>query len=258
MPVSVSRRQSLARLGGLGAAALAAACAGSRTAGAPRAAARTPAATSISPTATPAGSPVACVLTPEVTQGPFYIDDKRMRRDIRAARNGARLDLEIMLLDAASCSPLASAAVDVWHADAGGIYSGFEAASIGQGRQPGGAGGGPSTPTDAHRFLRGTQLADSHGKVSFVTIYPGWYTGRAVHIHVKVHRGGNVVHTGQLFFNDSLTDAVYRAEPYADRGSRDTRNATDSFFAQAGGSAAVLAVTKLGSRYAGAITVGVL
>ena len=260
MKASVSRRQGLARLGGLGAAVLAAACTGSRSARAPGAAAdpapRTPSATSISPTAAPAGSPIACVLTPEVTPGPYYIDYARIRRDIRAGRDGARLDLEIMVLDATSCSPLTGAAVDIWHADAGGIYSGFEAASAGQG-PPVAAGGGTSAPTDTHRFLRGTQLTDSHGNVTFVTIYPGWYTGRAVHIHMKVHRGGNVVHTGQLFFNDTLTDSVYRAEPYAARGNRDTRNANDSIFTQAGGPTAILTVTKLDSGYTGIITVGV-
>jgi protocatechuate 3,4-dioxygenase beta subunit len=151
---------------------------------------------------------------------------------------------------------VAGAAVDVWHADAGGIYSGFEAASAGHG-PPVTADGGTSTPTDADRFLRGTQLTSPQGSVSFVTIYPGWYTGRAVHIHMKVHRGGNVVHTGQLFFNDTLTDRVYRAEPYADRGNRDTRNASDAIFTQAGGPTAILAVTKSGSDYTGTITIGV-
>jgi protocatechuate 3,4-dioxygenase beta subunit len=260
MKALVSRRQGLARLAGLGAAMLAAACGGRRPVRTPGAAAdpapRTPPAPGISPAATPAGSPIACVLTPEVTQGPYYIDYARIRRDIRAGREGTRLDLRLTVLDATSCRPLAGAAVDVWHADAGGIYSGFEAASAGQG-PPIAAGGGTSIPTDSHRFLRGTQLTDPRGDVAFVTIYPGWYTGRAVHIHMKVHRGGSVVHVGQLFFTDTLTDSVYRAEPYAARGSRDTRNASDSIFTQAGGPAAILAVTKLGSGYTGAITVGV-
>jgi protocatechuate 3,4-dioxygenase beta subunit len=259
MNASLSRRQSLARLAGLGVAALAAACTGSRSARTPGAAvgpARAPSAASNSPIATAAGNPVACVLTPEVTQGPYYIDYARIRQDIRDGRPGARLELQITVLDAASCRPVTGAAVDIWHADGGGIYSGFEAASAGQGT-PGTAGGGTSTPTDAHRFLRGTQLTRPHGQVTFVTIYPGWYTGRAVHIHMKVHRGGNVVHTGQLFFNDTLTDTVYRGEPYADRGSRDTRNASDAFFTQAGGPTAILPVTKSGSDYTGSITVGV-
>jgi len=192
MKAPVSRRQSLAALGGIGAAVLAAACGGTRPS-------RTPASAATAQAATPAGSPVACVLTPEAIQGPYYIDYARIRRDIRAGRPGARLDLHITVLDAISCSPLAGAAVDLWHADADGLYSGFEAASTGHG-PPVATAGGISKPTDAHRFLRGTQLADPSGKVAFVTIYPGWYAGRAVHIHMKVHRGGSVVHTGQLFF----------------------------------------------------------
>jgi hypothetical protein len=87
-------------------------------------------------------------------------------------------------------------------------------------------------------------------------VYPGWYQGRAVHIHVKVHLGGNVVHTGQFFFNDALTDAVYKRPPYSSRGSRDTRNAADSIYRN-GGSRSMLNVTKTDSAYRAGITMGV-
>jgi len=128
--------------------------------------------------------------------------------------------------------------VDIWHADASGVYSGF------------GAGSGNRT------FLRGIQRTDAAGVASFETVYPGWYPGRSVHIHVKVHVGGNVVHTGQLFFNDPVTDAVYRRSPYSRRPNRSTRNANDSIYVN-GGSRSVLAVRRSGTGYTGAITMGV-
>ena len=133
---------------------------------------------------------------------------------------------------------LAGAAVDIWHADGSGVYSGF------------GAGSGNRT------FLRGVQRTNAAGVATFETIYPGWYPGRTVHIHVKVHVGGNVVHTGQLFFDDALTDAVYRRLPYSRRPNRSTRNATDSIFVN-GGSRSLLAVRRSETGYTGAITMGV-
>ena len=104
--------------------------------------------------------------------------------------------------------------------------------------------------------MRGIQPTDADGRATFVTVYPGWYQGRTVHIHVKVHVGGNVVHTGQLFFNDALTDAVYRAKPYSNRPNRDTRNADDSIFVN-GGKRSMLVVKRSGKGYAGSITMGV-
>ena len=82
--------------------------------------------------------------------------------------------------------------------------------------------------------MRGIQRTDRNGLATFTTVYPGWYSGRTVHIHVQVSLGGNVLHTGQLFFPESLTDAVYRRAPYNRRPSRDTRNATDSIFRNGG------------------------
>jgi protocatechuate 3,4-dioxygenase beta subunit len=90
----------------------------------------------------------------------------------------------------------------------------------------------------------------------FDTVYPGWYHGRAVHIHVKVHVGGNVVHTGQLFFPDALTTRVYRSAPYRSRGNPDTPNAADSIYRN-GGSRSLLALAKSGGGYAGTIVMGV-
>jgi protocatechuate 3,4-dioxygenase beta subunit len=181
---------------------------------------------------------VACVLTPEMTEGPYYIAGEKLRRDIREGHSGTRLDLELSVLNAKTCKPIRNAAVDIWHADAAGNYSGF--------------GNSASNRT----FMRGTQKTDANGVARFTTVYPGWYTGRTVHIHVKVHAGGAVVHTGQLFFNDTLTDKVFAAAPYASRGERDMRNAQDSIYVN-GGKSSMLRVAKRGSAYAGSIALGV-
>ena len=104
--------------------------------------------------------------------------------------------------------------------------------------------------------MRGIQPTDARGVATFQTVYPGWYMGRAVHIHVKVHVGGNVVHTGQLFFPDTLTDAVYRKAPYSRRPNRDVRNANDSIFVN-GGNKSILKVRRTAARYLGTVTMGV-
>ena len=100
------------------------------------------------------------------------------------------------------------------------------------------------------------QRTDRKGIATFRTIYPGWYPGRTVHIHLKVYLGGTTVHTGQLFFADRVTDAVYKRAPYSRRPNRDLRNAGDSIFRN-GGSRSLLALTKSGSGYVGRITMGV-
>jgi len=179
-----------------------------------------------------------CVLTPELTEGPYYIAGEKVRRDIRDGHPGTLLTLRLTVLDAATCRPIKGAAVDIWHADAAGNYSGF------------GAGAGSRT------FMRGIQRTDKNGVAIFTTVYPGWYQGRAVHIHVKVHVGGNVVHTGQLFFTDALTETAYKVAPYAARRNPDVTNANDSIFAN-GGKRSILAVKKSGAGYVGTIAMGV-
>ena len=185
-----------------------------------------------------ASGAVSCVLTPEQTEGPYYIAGEKLRRNITEGRPGVPLLLRLRVVDASTCRPIKGAAVDIWHADALGAYSGF------------GAGSGSRT------FMRGIQRTDKTGLARFRSVYPGWYQGRTVHIHVKVHVAGNVVHTGQLYFPDSLTDRVFRRKPYSRRGKRTTRNANDFVFAQ-GGRRSLLRLRKAGSAYVGSITMGV-
>jgi protocatechuate 3,4-dioxygenase beta subunit len=224
MEEPITRRGSLAKLGGL---VIAAAGGGSLLAGPAEGGNK----------AIETGT-VQCVLTPELTEGPYYIAGEKVRRDIRDGHPGTLLTLRLRVLDAATCKPIKGAAVDIWHADAAGNYSGF--------------GAGSSSRT----FMRGVQRTDKTGLAVFTTVYPGWYRGRAVHIHVKVHVGGDVVHTGQLFFSDALTETVYRSAPYAPRGNPDVTNANDSIFVN-GGKRSLLSVTKSGAGYVGSIAMGV-
>jgi protocatechuate 3,4-dioxygenase beta subunit len=181
---------------------------------------------------------VTCVLTPELTEGPYYIAGEKVRHNITDGHPGTPLALRLSVVDASTCAPIKGAAVDIWHADAAGVYSGF--------------GSGAASRT----FMRGIQPTNSQGLASFITVYPGWYTGRTVHIHVKVHVGGNVVHTGQLFFSDALTDTVYTRPPYSSRPNRDTRNGQDSIFVN-GGKRSLLALKRSESGWVGSITMGV-
>ncbi len=224
-PQGINRRRSLLQLGGLLATALGAgACRAGATEG-----------ESTGPAAVAQGA-VKCVLTPELTEGPYYIAGEKVRRNITEGRPGTPLSLRLSVLNVSTCRPIKGAAVDVWHCDAGGIYSGVNGQS--------------------GTFMRGVQRTNANGVAVFTTVYPGWYTGRAVHIHVKVHVGGSVVHTGQLFFSDALTDAVYRHSPYSERPSRDTRNANDSIYRN-GGRKGLLSMRRHGHGYVGSIAMGV-
>jgi protocatechuate 3,4-dioxygenase beta subunit len=186
-----------------------------------------------------ASGALTCVLTPEQTEGPYYIANEAVRRNITDGRPGAPLLLRAFVVNASTCKPIKGAAVDVWHADAGGVYSGF------------GQGAGNRT------FMRGVQRSNAKGLALFRTVYPGWYQGRTVHIHVKVHLGGNVVHTGQLYFPDAVTDAAYRQAPYSSRPNRDVRNAADSIFRN-GGSKSLLSVRNNSAGvYVASIVMGV-
>jgi protocatechuate 3,4-dioxygenase beta subunit len=249
-PDLLSRRQAMGLFAGLGAGVVAAACGGGSSSKGASSSTRTSSAGASGTTA----SSAACVLTPEVTEGPYYLDLDKVRSDITEGKDGTPLDLKITVVDATGCAPIKDAAIDVWHCDAAGVYSGFSQAG---GGGPGGGPGGAQSATDDQTFLRGTQVTDANGLAQFHTIYPGWYRGRAVHIHMKVHVGGSVVHTGQLFFDDDLTNQVYGSAPYSSRGTPDVRNSADDIYRSAGAASAILAVTPSGQGYAGEITVGV-
>ena len=195
-----------------------------------------------------------CVLSPEVTEGPYWIDNRLTRRDITEGRPGLPLELVLTVKDAKTCTAIKGADVEIWHCDAVGVYSGYERAAAGA------PGGRHASPTDSDRYLRGHQKAAADGRVRFLTIYPGWYRGRTPHIHLKVHVGGSVVHTGQVFFDEKTTAAVYRHSPYKSHGQPDTSHAEDMIYAQAGRARATLGLSRRShgrKGYRGAITLGV-
>jgi protocatechuate 3,4-dioxygenase beta subunit len=184
-----------------------------------------------------------CVLTPGQEEGPFYIDLAQVRRDIVEDRPGVPLALALTVVDADGCEPIRDAAVDIWHCDALGVYSGEALEG-----------------TEGETYLRGIQLTDRDGLAEFATVYPGQYPGRATHIHLKVHiggrrgdgiySGGHVSHTGQLFTSDRHDAEVFALAPY-DRGTaRITPRDTDGIFRDQGGSSSVLALARVGSSLA--------
>ena len=151
----------------------------------------------------------SCTLTAEQTEGPYYFDVDSIRSDIREDRKGTTLRLAIRVREAGECAALKDAVVDIWHCDAGGVYSGFQEG-------------------EGERFLRGAQVTNDDGVVQFRTIYPGWYPGRTPHIHVKVHVDKQTALTTQLYFDDAFSDKVYARAPYVP--GRDQTNAADGIF----------------------------
>lgn len=193
----------------------------------------------------------SCKLTPEVTEGPYYVALEKIRRDITEGQSGVPLTLRIRVIDTKKCEPIRGAAVDIWHCSASGLYS-DEAANN----------------TVGQTFLRGVQLTNKKGFATFQTVYPGHYMGRATHIHLKVHiggkakggtlRGGHVSHTGQLFFDESTNDAVYALSPYSTGAAQRTLNSSDGIYSQAGGTSAQVPVQgSAQSGFTGTIALGV-
>lgn len=180
-----------------------------------------------------AGFP-ACVLDPNMTEGPYWVDEKLNRSDVRSDTNGLAspnprpgvplaLQFTVVSVRGGACTPIKGAQVDIWHSDGIGLYS--DVVNMG----PGGS-------TVGQDFLRGYQITDASGTVRFTTIYPGWYPGRTIHIHVRMRlfdAGGNTTTeaTTQVFFDDSLTDTVFASNaPYDTRGPRDTLNSDDMIY----------------------------
>lgn len=241
-PRRLSRREALALLGATGAASVAG-CPSTSTTGD-----GTGADGADSGTGSDSGSGSSlCVVTPSETEGPYFVDERLKRSDIRSDPDSGevqegtplRLKLTVRRIDGSVCSALEGADVDIWHCNADGDYSDVSAnRSVGL------------------KYLRGYQTTDANGLVEFLTIYPGWYRGRTVHIHFKVRTptatGTTYEFTSQLFFDEGITAEVYAADPYAARGLPDTTNARDGIFR----SATLLTLSNDGSGWLGTFEIG--
>lgn len=195
----------------------------------------------------------ACVVTPQLTEGPYFVDERLFRTDIRSdpstgiVKEGVPLRLVFQVLDMTdgACTPLTGAVVDVWHCDALGVYSDVV---------------DPGFSTKGQRWLRGAQYTDEDGTAEFLTIYPGWYQGRAVHVHFKVRtdpaadRGYEF--TSQLFFDEAVTDLVHAQQPYVAKGRRTLRNEDDGIYRESGGQTLVVPTAE-GEGYHVSFAVGV-
>jgi protocatechuate 3,4-dioxygenase beta subunit len=154
-----------------------------------------------------------CPVTPRQTEGPFYFDPQLVRQNIAEGRPGVPLRMRLQIVDAADCAPLRRARVDVWHCDAAGSYSGYD-----------------SERSAGETFMRGTQLADANGVVTFESIYPGWSSGRAPHIHRKARTADGREIASQIYFPPELSDRLYDEAPYAGRSGRRLSNGQDRIF----------------------------
>lgn len=208
-----------------------------------------------SPTTGASSGSSSCVLTASLTEGPFFVDEKLLRSDIRtdpatgAVSRGVPLSLafNVSRLANSACTPLTGAFLDVWHCDAGGLYSDESA-----------------NGTSGKKYLRGYQITDANGVANFTTVYPGWYSGRAVHVHFKLRLFAGAAKTyeftSQFFFDEALTSTVHALSPYASRSTRNTMNSADGIYnslSSAQRSALTLQATKTTNGYTGIITLGV-
>jgi protocatechuate 3,4-dioxygenase beta subunit len=194
----------------------------------------------------------SCVARPEQTEGPYFVDERLNRSDIRSdptdgrVRPGTPLGLTLLVsrLNAGDCQPVPGAQVDIWHCDALGVYSGVQ---------------DPGFNTIGQKFLRGYQVTNALGAARFITVYPGWYSGRTVHIHFKIRTAPvaqrSFEFTSQLYFDDVLTDRVHADPPYTAKGARTARNQHDWFFRHGGGQL-MLAPTTTADGYAASFAIG--
>jgi protocatechuate 3,4-dioxygenase beta subunit len=219
MDARFDRRRALAALGTVSLGGLLAACGGGDGDSGGSVTTTQGESATVEPKTTPSGASTemfdasaSCTVTPELTEGPFYFDVDRIRSDITEDREGTRLRVALRVRDAESCEPIENAVVDIWHCDALGSYSGFDDQSA------------------RTTYLRGAQVTNSEGVVQFRTIYPGWYPGRTVHIHAKVHLDNRTVLTTQLFTTREYDDKVFARAPYTEDPGRDTFNEDDGIF----------------------------
>ena len=247
----LTRRETIALIGAVGLVA----CVPSALSGA------TP---TVSAAATAAGTAVAttggtvavpsCVVRPALTEGPYFVDERLNRSDVRSdpSNNTIRAGTPLVLtfnvskVGAGSCTAVANAQIDVWHCDAAGVYS--DATD-------------PSFNTTGQKFLRGYQLTDATGRAAFTTIYPGWYQGRAVHIHFKIRvvasaaDGAASEFTSQLFFDDAMNAQVFATAPYSAKGAGWMKNAQDGIYT-GGGDKLALKPTQTSSGYTASFDIG--
>jgi protocatechuate 3,4-dioxygenase beta subunit len=189
-----------------------------------------------------------CIVRPEQTEGPYFVDEKLLRSDIRSdpsngvVKPGVPLQLTFVVSQVAvnSCVPIVGAWVDIWHCDALGNYSDVQ-------------------DTVGQKFLRGYQITDTNGIAAFTTIYPGWYPGRTVHIHFKIRlanaTGQTYEFTSQLYFDDATSNLVYAQAPYVSNGQRDIKNNADGIFRN-GGDQLLLSLTPTQEGYSTVFTIG--
>ena len=246
----LSRREML---GLMGSTAIAVTLAGCGTGGQSSSEQPTSASTTEATTGAVAQAAPSCVVRPQQTEGPYFVDEKLNRSDIRtdpsdgSVKEGVPLDLafNVSKVSDTSCAPLVGALVDVWHCDALGVYS--------DARDPG-------FDTQGQKFLRGYQVTDENGTARFTTIYPGWYQGRTVHIHFKIRTDPDSEQghefTSHLYFEDSITDQVHAQPPYASKGQRTLKNNGDGIFRDSGDEL-MLPLTEDGQGvYAGTFDIG--
>ncbi|MEU9267719.1 intradiol ring-cleavage dioxygenase [Streptomyces sp. NPDC048251] len=264
---TITRRRALAVTGGTVAAG-GLAVAGYQSAFADTAA-DAEASASASATSTSTSSSCMTLMT-SVTEGPYYLDGALVRKDITEGKSGVPLTLRLTVVDATDgCTPVSGAAVEIWHCDAWGYYSGYTTANPG-GSAPAESEDGSTADDDT--YLRGYQIANANGVVKFETIFPGWYTPRTCHIHLKVHtggqkedgtyEGGKVNYTGQLFFPDDIAEEIFTLEPYSKHSGSYTTLDNDMVYDGGGTSSGLLTLKAVhkadpSKGYKGSITLGV-
>lgn len=226
-----NRREAIGVIGAAAGAALTFGCSNSST---------SPSTTSTTTTTTTTGTTnAACAVTPQETAGPFPSLTDLIRSDIRENKSGTVLTLTIKVVNVnASCAAVPSANVEIWQCDAGGNYSEY------------------GTQT-AQTYLRGIQTTNSNGEVTFTTIYPGWYQGRATHIHIEVTIGGVSRRVTQIAFPESVNNTVYATGVYASRGANPMSNASDGIFADSLSSELITPTGTPAAGYAATCQVGI-
>lgn len=167
----------------------------------------------------------ACTIYPSQTLGPCYAQGPEVRSDISDGLDGLPMRLSLKLVKTDGCTPISNATIDIWHSGSQGIYSAYATGTI---CNPG------TMNVMKDMFCRGVQTTDENGRVDFDTVFPGWYTGRTIHIHFTVREGGREYVTSQLYFKDAVSDEILAQGLYAARGKRDTTNATDNTYKSGG------------------------